>query len=372
MAYKVFGDLVISTANLPDATTSTKGIVRLAGDLDGTASLPTVVKINGTSVPSAPSTNGILVATSSTTSVWSLIYDGYVASNAAIAGTKISPNFGSQNIVTLGSITGASIGVGTGTPPTITSGSGVPGTSVPDGSLYMRTDGDSSTGLYTRQGGSWSAISAGGGSFTAGGDLTGSSSSQQVVSLTGSAGILSMSTTAATLRWAAATLSPTLTQVDNTTNSATAETLLVKAQNATGTSSVGGNLKLRSGTGTSSDGYVNLEVGSSVIARAVGNKFVTSQGLRTSTTSITNTYTILVSDYFIAVGSLGAPKTITLPVSPIVGDTYIIKDTVGEAFTNNITISGNGNNIDGSSTYLIAANYATVGFVYTGTQWSVI
>lgn len=118
------------------------------GDLSGTYPNPTVAKVNGTSVPSGPSANRVLVATSSSTAVWSQIVDGYVAAGAAIAysklalsnsivnadvntsaaiaysklalsnsivnadvntaaaiaGTKIAPNFGSQNILTSGTL----------------------------------------------------------------------------------------------------------------------------------------------------------------------------------------------------------------------------------------------------------------------------
>lgn len=90
-------------------------------------------------------------------------------------------------------------------------------------------------------------------------DLAGSTSSSQiVVSVTGSAGVLAIATTAATLRWAAAASSPTLTQSDLTTNSGTGQTLSVFAQNATGTTSNGAILQLLAGTGTATNGGVRL------------------------------------------------------------------------------------------------------------------
>ena len=43
--------------------------------------------------------------------------------------------------------------------PTITSGTGAPSYSPPNGSVYLRTDGTASTTLYVRAGGAWSALS---------------------------------------------------------------------------------------------------------------------------------------------------------------------------------------------------------------------
>lgn len=57
---------------------------------------------------------------------------------------------------------GLGIGATPGTDPTVTRGTGVPGTTQPNGSLFLRTDGSSVAGLYTRQSGVWSSI---GGSF---------------------------------------------------------------------------------------------------------------------------------------------------------------------------------------------------------------
>lgn len=44
--------------------------------------------------------------------------------------------------------------------PTITQGTGVPSSSENNGSIFLRTDGSASTGIYTRQGGAWYAINS--------------------------------------------------------------------------------------------------------------------------------------------------------------------------------------------------------------------
>jgi hypothetical protein len=61
-----------STSTVSDATSSSKGILELAGDLGGTAASPTVKGINGITAPITPPTTGqVLTATSTTAAVWS-------------------------------------------------------------------------------------------------------------------------------------------------------------------------------------------------------------------------------------------------------------------------------------------------------------
>lgn len=59
-------------------------------------------------------------------------------------------------------------------------------------------------------------------------------------------------------------------QADNTTNSATAATLTVRAANATGTTSTGGDLIVASGTGTTANGSVKINSGSTTRIQANG------------------------------------------------------------------------------------------------------
>jgi len=108
----------------------------------------------------------------------------------------------------------------------------------------------------------WTPTNPGSSTFTASGDLSGSNTSQTVISISGSSPIL---ITPSTLEWTTGTSSPVLTQADNTTNSATGATMVVRAQNATGTTAVGGSLGLSSGTGTSTAGNVNIETGGNTV-----------------------------------------------------------------------------------------------------------
>lgn len=71
--------------------------------------------------------------------------------------------------------------------------------------------------------------------------------------------IVGLNTTAITVNTAAASF--TFKQSDNTTNSATAATWTIQAPNATGTTATGGRMIIKSGTGTTSDGELDIFVG---------------------------------------------------------------------------------------------------------------
>lgn len=63
---------VTGSGTVSDATTGSKGIVQLAGDLGGTASSPSVLKIKSVTLPaSGPTTGQVLTATGTTTTSWS-------------------------------------------------------------------------------------------------------------------------------------------------------------------------------------------------------------------------------------------------------------------------------------------------------------
>lgn len=174
-----------------------------------------------------------------------------------------------------------------------------------------------------------------------------------------------------TVQFASTVTAVSIRQADLTTNSGTGAATTVQAQNETGTTSVGGALNLTSGTGTSTNGAVNLQVGGTTTASLVTNKFVLNKGWRRNVVSVTAGLTIPDGYDYIAITSLTAPMTLTLPATPTTGDSFTIKDAVGNAATNNVTISGNGNNIDGASTAILSQNFSALVLTYTGTQWSI-
>lgn len=82
-------------------------------------------------------------------------------------------------------------------------------------------------------------------------------------------------------------------------------------------------------------------------------------------------YTTVPQDGIILVDTSVA-RTIVPLASPTTGQRHIIKDSVGSAAANAITITPSGKNIDGIASYTINANYGSATIVYNGTEWSVI
>ena len=111
--------------------------------------------------------------------------------------------------------------------------------------------------VLTWTGSTWSPSSSAG-VITLGGDVTGASNANTIVSISGTSPIPVFP---ANLQWAIGTPSPLLSQADFTANSGDGYTLTIQAQNATGTTSTGGNLALTSGTGTSTAGNIQFQIG---------------------------------------------------------------------------------------------------------------
>jgi hypothetical protein len=83
-------------------------------------------------------------------------------------------------------------------------------------------------------------------------------------------------------------------------------------------------------------------------------------------------YVALATDNIIATDSTAGVITITLPASPSTGVTYQIKDRTGQAATFNVTVNGNGHNIDAAATFIISVAYGAITVVFNGTTWMIM
>jgi hypothetical protein len=83
-------------------------------------------------------------------------------------------------------------------------------------------------------------------------------------------------------------------------------------------------------------------------------------------------YTALDTNYYISVDT-SAARTINLPNAPTTGKSYVIKDRVGTASTNNITVTtvGGAVLIDGVTSRTIQSNYGSINVVFNGTSYEI-
>lgn len=84
-ATKAYVDSIASSGT-PDASSSVKGKLQLAGDLGGSATSPIVAKVNGVAVAGTPSTGQVLTATGAATATWSVPASAPVSSVAGKTG----------------------------------------------------------------------------------------------------------------------------------------------------------------------------------------------------------------------------------------------------------------------------------------------
>jgi hypothetical protein len=67
--------------------------------------------------------------------------------------------------------------------------------------------------------------------------------------------------------------------------------------------------------------------------------------------------------------TVGAAFTQNANAAPAVGDILEIVDGKGDASTNNITVQGNGNNINGAASFVMSVDRQAERLVFTGTEW---
>lgn len=81
---------------------------------------------------------------------------------------------------------------------------------------------------------------------------------------------------------------------------------------------------------------------------------------------------VSASDYFVSIDSSGGSITVTLPSGAATGKVYYVKDGVGSAVVNAITIETAGAElIDGAATFVMNTPYQSIGVIFNGTNWEI-
>jgi len=139
----------------------------------------------------------------------------------------------------------------------------------------------------------------------------------------------------------------------------------------TTTATIGGALTLSSvGTGSVSDSVLTVTAGG--VVQKISSSSLGEDNNLYATSGTTSGITLTDTYYAVMANSTGGSFTITLPAAPAVGQAYKIKDSGLDALSNNITIDGNTNLIDGVGTATINTDGGALELVWDGTQWNVL
>lgn len=129
-------------------------------------------------------------------------------------------------------------------------------------------------------------------------------------------------------------------------------------------------------TGTVTNSYgltVNAHSGATnnFAAQFVGTVFHNG-GVQEKLTSVSDAnYTVLLTDRIIRYITLTAGRTVTLPApaAATIGQAFMIKDEVGTAGTNTITVQGAAGNVDGAANKTITTNYGVLRVYHNGSNY---
>ena len=318
----------------------------------------------------------------------SLIVDADVSGTAAIVGTKISPDFGNQNIVTTGTASFASVNVTDGEAP----GGSVLSKSATYGVQVRGIAGTAAQFRFLSDLGTPIADFEDSGQVTLH-HLT----TTGVVKAT--AGVLSSGLLVDADVDAAAAIAGT--KIDPDFGSQNIETTGSVTSGSLQLTGLGTGIVHSDGTGNlSSSAIVDADVDAAaaiagtkidpdfgsqnvVTSGDVSGGSLTTTGLASLgggqkvklSTLITTNYSATTSDYILQVDSTSGALTIDLPSAATAGagTVIIIKDASGAAEANNIIVAPNGMDTVDGGTYTITDTYASVTFVSNGVdKWLAI
>ena len=116
-----------------------------------------------------------------------------------------------------------------------------------------------------------------------------------------------------------------------------------------------------------------------LLYKSSGDKFLFNKDIETTGTvtgsnttfDILSTATTVAKNTRNACDVSSAAFTMTLPSSAQTGDFVEIRQIAGDFSVNNLTVAGNGNNINGDTSLIVDVAYAQLALVYNGTEWRV-
>lgn len=125
-----------------------------------------------------------------------------------------------------------------------------------------------------------------------------------------------------------------------------------------------------------SSGTAVTVIDANSLAKFDVNIFSFMKGVAYKLTSTAISYSVLVTDYIVAVTDNSAARTISLPNTGVAtGQVFIVKDAAGTAASaNNITVNVTGGvkTIDGATSQIINTNYGSLTVYYNGTNYFIV
>ncbi len=93
----------------------------------------------------------------------------------------------------------------------------------------------------------------------------------------------------------------------------------------------------------------------------------------TNVTAAMSPYTVTATDYFISVDASGGPVTINLPNAPVANRQFIVKDRLGQAPVNNITVKSLGGitTVDLQASYIFVDAFESLECLYHTSNYEV-
>ncbi len=167
----------------------------------------------------------------------------------------------------------------------------------------------------------------------------------------------------------------TLTQTSFEDNAALAATLTLGSSSVYPVNMTNGELLIGS-TGQPSVA-ATLTAGTNItVTNAAGSITIDAAGGILAITSLTNAdtpYTVLAADEYLSCDVSGGVLTIDLADAPTTGRIVVIKDSGGDAGTNNITVTTTGGavTLDGSTTFVMNTNFEAANFIFNGASYEV-
>ena len=151
---------------------------------------------------------------------------------------------------------------------------------------------------------------------------------------------------------------PSTCVIEQTTGSGgiTGATNLGNGNGTIFTSISGNSIQLKSLSGGTN---VNITCNANYIAIS------TTKNCINAYSAITTGITLTTGSSYVVLIGFSSAMSINLPANPLDGQTFKIKDMCGCAYSKNITICGNGNNIDGFVCALINTDYGSVELLYS-------